>query len=65
MNAKEEVIKMIEDLPNNTTLEEIIEQLSVKAKIEKGMTQLNNGEFYSHDEVKKKFANWLSEDGQN
>lgn len=60
MNAKEEVIKIIEDLPNNTTLEEIIEQLSVKAKIEKGMSQLNNGEFYSHDQVKEKFAKWLS-----
>lgn len=59
MNAKEEVIKIIEDLPNNTTLEEIIEQLSVKAKIEKGMSQLNNGEFYSHDQVKEKFAKWL------
>jgi predicted transcriptional regulator len=60
MSAKEEVIKMIEDLPNNTTLEEIIEQLSVKAKIEKGMNELNNGEFYSHDEVKEKYAKWLS-----
>ncbi len=60
MSAKEEVIKMIEDLPNNTTLEEIIEQLSVKAKIEEGMNQLNNGEFYSHDEVEGKFVKWLS-----
>ena len=60
MNAKEEVIKIVEDLPNNPTLEEIIEQLSVKAKIEKGMSQLNNGEFYSHDQVKEKFAKWLS-----
>ncbi|GGN65919.1 hypothetical protein [Oceanobacillus indicireducens] len=60
MSAKEEVIKMIEDLPNNTTLEEIIEQLSVKAKIEEGMNQLNNGEFYSHDEVEGRFVKWLS-----
>lgn len=59
MSTKEEVIKMIEDLPNNTTLDEIIEQLSVKAKIEKGIEQMNNGEFYSHEEVKEKFAKWL------
>ncbi len=60
MSTKEEVIKMIEDLPNNTTLDEIIEQLSVKAKIEKGIEQMNNGEFYSHEEVKEKFAKWLN-----
>ena len=60
MSTKEEVIKMIEDLPNNTTLEEIIEKLSMKAKIEKGLDELNNGEYYSHDKVKEKFAKWLS-----
>ena len=60
MNAKEEVIKIIESLPNNVTLEDIIKQLSVKAKIENGVNQLNNGEYCSHNEVKEKFAKWLN-----
>jgi predicted transcriptional regulator len=60
MSAKEEVIKIIEELPNNVTLEDIIKELSVKAKIEKGLDQLNNGEYYSHEEVKEKFAKWLN-----
>lgn len=59
VSTKEEVIKLIENLPNNATIEEIIEQLSVKAEIEKGLNQLNNGKFHSHDEVKEKFAKWL------
>lgn len=59
MSAKEEVIKIIEKLPNNVTLEDIIKELSIKAKIEKGLEQLNNGEYYSHKEVKDKFAKWL------
>lgn len=60
MSVKEQVIKMIEDLPNNVTLEDIHEQLSVKLKIEKGISKLNNGEYYSHAEVKEKCAKWLS-----
>lgn len=60
MNAKEEVIKIIESLPNNVTLEDIIKQLSVKAKIENGVNQLNNGEYCSHNEVKEKFTKWLN-----
>jgi predicted transcriptional regulator len=60
MNAKEEVIKMIEKLPVNVTLEDIIKGISVKAKIEKGLDQLNEGEYYSHEEVKGKFAKWLN-----
>lgn len=60
MSAKEEAIKIIEELPNNVTLEDIIKELSVKAKIEKGLDQLNNGEYYSHEVVKEKFAKWLN-----
>ncbi|GAB3045120.1 hypothetical protein [Virgibacillus ainsalahensis] len=59
MSTKEEVIKIIKDLPNDVTLEDIIKELSVKEKIEKGLNQLNDGEYYSHDEVKEKFAKWL------
>lgn len=59
MSTKEEVIKFIKDLPNDVTLEEIIKELSVKEKIEKGLDQLNDGAYYSHDEVKERFAKWL------
>ncbi|WP_163969238.1 hypothetical protein [Oceanobacillus halotolerans] len=59
MSTKEEVIKIIKDLPNDVTLEDIIKKLSVKEKIEKGLNQLNDGEYYSHDKVKEKFAKWL------
>ncbi|MEJ8764951.1 hypothetical protein WKU33_03615 [Oceanobacillus sp. HCA-5259] len=60
MSAKEEVIKIIKDLPNDVMLEDIVNELSVKVKIEKGLDQLNNGEYYSRDEVKEKFAKWLN-----
>jgi len=60
MSTKEEVIRMIKDLPNNVTLEDIIKELSVKAKIEEGLEELNNEKYYSHNEVKEKLAKWLN-----
>ncbi|MFC2949457.1 hypothetical protein [Virgibacillus sediminis] len=59
MSTREEVIRVI-DLPNNVTLDDIIKELSVHAKIEKGLKVLNDGEYYSHDEVKEKLAKWLN-----
>jgi len=60
MSTKEEVIRLIKDLPNNVSLDDIINELSIKAKVEKGLKELNNGDYYSHDEVKEKLAKWLN-----
>jgi predicted transcriptional regulator len=60
MSTKEEVIRFINGLPNNVTIEDIIKELDVKAKIEKGIQELDNGEYYSHDWVKEKLGKWLN-----
>ncbi|MBU9719911.1 MULTISPECIES: hypothetical protein [Bacillaceae] len=60
MSTKEEVIKFIKDLPENVTLEDIIKELYVRKKIEKGIQELNNGKVVSHNEVKEKLGKWLN-----
>ncbi|UTR12153.1 hypothetical protein MM300_07640 [Evansella sp. LMS18] len=60
MSTKEEVIKLIKDLPENVTLEDIMRELYVRSKIEKGITDLNDGKVVSHDEVKEKLGKWLN-----
>ncbi|ADU32172.1 MULTISPECIES: hypothetical protein [Evansella] len=60
MSTKEEVIKLIKDLPENVTLEDIIKELYVRKKIEKGIQELNNGKVVSHNEVKEKLGKWLN-----
>ena len=60
MSTKEEVIRFIKGLPENVTLEDILEELYVRAKIEKGLQDLNTGKTVSHNEVKEKLSKWLS-----
>ncbi|HCJ66088.1 MAG TPA: hypothetical protein DHV62_01860 [Elusimicrobia bacterium] len=56
---KREVISLVKRLPENSTLEEIMEHLYVKQKILKGQRQLETGQFYTHEEAKKIMKKWL------
>ena len=50
---KDTVISMLKDMPENATLEDIMESLYVKQKILKGQKQLESGQFYTHEEAKE------------
>ncbi|MBI4686687.1 MAG: hypothetical protein HY756_02760 [Nitrospirae bacterium] len=56
---KESVISLVKDMPENVTLEDIMEHLYVKQKILKGQKQLESGQFYTHEEAKEIMAAWL------
>lgn len=56
---KEAVMTMLKDMPENTTLEDIMESLYVKQKILKGQKQLESGQFYTHEEAKEILSEWL------
>jgi len=51
INIKEEVIKLIKELPKDTTLEDIQYHLFVKQKLLRAESQISEGKTYSHDEV--------------
>ncbi len=55
---KEDVILLVEILPVNSTLEDIIECLYVKQRIIKGQNQLKTGQFYTHEEAKQIMKEW-------
>ena len=56
---KEAVISLVKKLPENSTLEDIMEHLYVKQKILKGQKQLARGKFYTHEEAKAIIKKWL------
>ena len=51
MNIKEEVIKLIKNLPEDTTLEDIQYHLFVKQKLLRAEEQISKGKIYPHDQV--------------
>lgn len=60
MTLKEEVIKLIQELPDNTTIEDIMYKLYVRAKIEAGIKELDEGKGIPHNEMMEKISKWIS-----
>jgi predicted transcriptional regulator len=57
--AKEEVQRLLEDLPDDATLEDIQYHIYVKQKIAQGLADVRAGRVLSQEEVEKRFARWL------
>ena len=56
---KDSVISMLKKLPENSTIDDIMENLYVEQKILKGQKQLKNGQCYKHEEAKELIQEWL------
>ncbi len=58
-NVKEAVLEMVGKMPNDATIDDIMEELYVRQKIEIGLRQLDAGQSVSHEEAKARLAKWL------
>ena len=56
--AKEEVMQILKDLPDSSTLEEIQYHLYVRQKIQRGRKDVEEGRTYTQDEVEKRMDKW-------
>ena len=56
---KESVMSLLKEMPEDSTLEDIMETLYIKQKILKGQRQLESGQFYTHEEAKEIMKQWL------
>ena len=59
MTIKEKIINAVQALPDDASIEDVMERLLFLAKIEKGLQQADAGKTVSHDQVKEKMAKWL------
>ena len=53
--VKSEIVRAVQDLPEDATVEDAIERLYFLAKVERGLAQAEAGETISHDEIKARF----------
>ena len=60
MSIKREVIKLIQELPEDVTMEDILYKLYVRARIEEGLNEINLGQGIPHDEAMEKISKWLN-----
>jgi predicted transcriptional regulator len=64
MTTKAEAIQVIQDLPDNATLEDIFDRLYLMEKIEKGLRSMEAGEHHTPEEVRAKVREWSKSSGQ-
>jgi len=56
---KEEVIKMISNLPDEVGYDEIMAEIYFKQKVDKSLVQVEEGKVISHEETKKRMSKWI------
>lgn len=62
MTTKQAVIEIIQRLPDDATLADIMAELYFWQKVDAGLRQLDAGEGVEHDEAKRRLSKWLSSD---
>lgn len=63
-SAKQETLELVQQMPENISLETIVAELLFKQRVRKGLEQLERGEVMGHLEVKEKLGRCLKSSGQ-
>lgn len=59
MGTKQQILKAMEDLPEEASVEDAIDRLYLLYKINKGMSQADQGQVITQDEARQRMARWL------
>ena len=59
--VKEEVRKLLEQLPDDVSYEDIQYHIYVRQKVERGLKDLHEGRVLSQEEMEQRMARWLAE----
>jgi len=59
MLTKEKLIQTIKNLPDNFSLEDVLERIMLLQKIAIGMAQTQNGKTYTEEAAKERLKKWL------
>lgn len=53
-NVKQQAIALIERLPQDASIEQVMEELYFLTKVRRGLSQIEAGQVVSHEEVKRR-----------
>lgn len=60
MSAKELALKVISDLPENASWQEVEERIRFVAAVKEGLDELDRGLGIPHKKIKDEFQTWTS-----
>ena len=58
--AKQEVMELLQQLPDDSSLEEIQYHLYVRQKIQRGLQDTEQGKVLTQEEVEKRMKKWTA-----
>jgi hypothetical protein len=62
--VKEDVLRMIQGLPDNCTLEDIKDRISLCEKVAEGLADIESGRVLTQTEAEQEVAEWLRSSGR-
>ncbi len=57
---KQQVIQLVESLPEDVTVDDVMAELYFKIQVDAGLKELDEGKGVPHEEVEKRMAKWLT-----
>ena len=64
MTTKDIALRLIERLPDDASLEDIMYELYFRQRIDRGLRELAEGQTISQEEVERSLAEWLRSAGR-
>mgnify|MGYP001074943740 CR=1 FL=1 len=59
MGTKQQILKAMEELPDDASVEDALDRVYLLYKVERGLRQADRGEPISQEEVRLRMAKWL------
>lgn len=59
MGTKQQILKAIEELPDDASVEDALDRLYLLYKVQRGIEQADRGELISQEDVRQRMAKWL------
>jgi predicted transcriptional regulator len=60
VRVKQQVIQMIQALPEEVTVDDIMAELYFKLQVDAGLKELDEEKGIPHEEVEKRMSKWLT-----
>ena len=60
-STKEIVRKLLDNLPDDCTLDEVQYHLWVRQRIEEGRQEIRDGKYFTQEEMEKDLSEWIGE----
>ncbi len=59
VETKRQIVKAMEELPDDASVEDAFDRLYLLYKIEKGLRQADRGDLITQEEARQRMAKWL------